>query len=151
MARAFPDLLIFIRSLNMEKEEVTFNRQEKKIQFVRSWVKLERVITCDYYKITAYSERDAQSWSACRSVRNINIKWTKTMKLIVIVGFCVLFVTTTVAKKLEEKYVWKELEFAWPSEEVKQEAIKSGRYIESHNLPLGLEVWKDKMFITVPR
>lgn len=55
------------------------------------------------------------------------------------------------AKKLEEKYSWQELEFAWPSEEIKQEAIKSGRYVESHNLPLGLEVWKDKFFITVPR
>lgn len=60
-------------------------------------------------------------------------------------------VSVTSARKLEEKYAWKELEFAWPSEEVKQEAIKSGKYIESHNLPLGLEVWKDKIFITVPR
>ena len=72
-----------------------------------------------------------------------------TMKLIVFIAFA-LFVTTF-AKKLEEKYMWKELDFAWPSDEVKQEAIKSGRYVESHNLPLGLEVWKDKMFITVPR
>lgn len=71
------------------------------------------------------------------------------MKLIVFIAFA-LFVTTF-AKKLDEKYMWKELSFAWPSDEVKQEAIKSGRYIESHNLPLGLEVWKDKMFITVPR
>lgn len=55
------------------------------------------------------------------------------------------------AKKLEEKYSWKELDFAWPSEEAKQKAIRSGRYIENHNLPLGLEVWKNKVFITVPR
>lgn len=55
------------------------------------------------------------------------------------------------AKKLEEKYSWKELDFAWPSEEIKQEAIRTGRYVEGHNLPLGLDVWKDKVFITVPR
>jgi hypothetical protein len=72
------------------------------------------------------------------------------MKLILIVVLAAL-ASRGEAKKLEEKYSWKELDFAWPSEEVKQEALKSGRYIESHNLPLGLEVWKDKMFITVPR
>lgn len=63
----------------------------------------------------------------------------------------VLAIVSANAKKLEERFSWKELDFAWPSEEAKQEAIKSGKYIESHNLPLGLEVWKDKLFITVPR
>lgn len=72
------------------------------------------------------------------------------MKLIVLFVAAALFVTTF-AKKLEEKYAWKELEYKWTSEEAKQAAIKSGSYIESHNLPLGIEVWKDKMFITVPR
>lgn len=70
------------------------------------------------------------------------------MKLLFVL---ILGAACAAAKKLEEKYSWKELEFAWPSEEVKQEAIRSGKYIESHNLPLGLDVWKDKLFITVPR
>lgn len=70
---------------------------------------------------------------------------------ILLIAFLALIVCSVAAKKLEEKYLWKELEFAWPSEEAKQEAIKSGKYVESHNLPLGIEVWKDKMFITVPR
>jgi len=65
--------------------------------------------------------------------------------------FVLVIVAYATATKLEEKFAWKELAFAWPSEEVKQEAIKSGKYIESHNLPLGLDVWKDKLFITVPR
>lgn len=55
------------------------------------------------------------------------------------------------ARKLEEKFSWKELDFAWPSEEAKQEALRSGKYIVNHNLPLGLDVWNDKLFITVPR
>lgn len=53
--------------------------------------------------------------------------------------------------KLTEKFRWKELEYKWPSEAAKQEAIKSGQYNADNNLPLGLEVWKDKLFITVPR
>jgi hypothetical protein len=62
-----------------------------------------------------------------------------------------LTVVSVMAARLDEKFAWQELKFDWPSEEIKNEAIKSGRYIESHNLPLGLEVWKDKMFVTVPR
>lgn len=55
------------------------------------------------------------------------------------------------AAKLEEKFKWKEVSYAWPSEQAKEEAITSGRYKPENNLPLGLEVWKDKLFITVPR
>lgn len=72
------------------------------------------------------------------------------MKVLVLTVIAIIIGISN-AKKLEEKYSWKELDFAWPSEEVKQEAIKTGRYIEGHNLPLGLDVWKDKVFITVPR
>lgn len=55
------------------------------------------------------------------------------------------------AKKLDEKYSWKELEFSWPSEAAKQEAITNGKYVQKNNLPLGVEVWKNKVFLTVPR
>lgn len=55
------------------------------------------------------------------------------------------------AAQLEEVFKWKQLEFAWPSEEVKENAIKSGDYIPENNLPLGLDRWKDKLFVTVPR
>lgn len=58
---------------------------------------------------------------------------------------------STIKLELDETYKWKELPFAWPSEKIKQEAIKSGRYIERNNLMLGLDVWRDKLFITVPR
>jgi hypothetical protein len=74
------------------------------------------------------------------------------MKLLVLVVVVLLCAVVTIdAKKLAEKYSWKELDYAWPSDAAKQEAIRTGSYVESHNLPLGLEVWKNKMFITVPR
>lgn len=53
--------------------------------------------------------------------------------------------------KLQPKFQWKEVSYSWPSESAKEEAITSGRYIVKHNLPLGLDLWKDKLFITVPR
>ena len=55
------------------------------------------------------------------------------------------------SKKLEEKYAWKHLNFAWPTEQAMLNAIKSGKYIIENNLPLGLDLWKNKLFVTVPR
>ncbi|XP_058125130.1 protein yellow [Anopheles ziemanni] len=61
------------------------------------------------------------------------------------------FQTVVEAVKLKEKFKWREVSYAWPSEETKQEALRSGNYIVHNNLPLGLERWRDKLFITVPR
>lgn len=73
--------------------------------------------------------------------------WLKWSAFVV---FVILFQNVQ-SIKLEQKYRWKEVSFAWPSEAAKDEAISSGRYKISNNLPLGLDVWKDKLFITVPR
>ncbi|XP_058062875.1 protein yellow isoform X1 [Anopheles bellator] len=53
--------------------------------------------------------------------------------------------------KLKEKFKWREVEFEWPSEQAKQNDLDSGKYIVHNNLPLGLERWRDKLFVTVPR
>ncbi|KAJ8982128.1 hypothetical protein NQ317_002854 [Molorchus minor] len=62
-----------------------------------------------------------------------------------LVGFC------AAAAKLEEVFAWKEVSYAWPNDEARNEAVKNGEYIRENNLPLGLERWKDKLFVTVPR
>lgn len=65
----------------------------------------------------------------------------------------VLFVVCvhSVLSKLQPKYQWKEVEYDWPSPQAKEAAIASGRYKPENNLPLGLDVWQNKLFITVPR
>lgn len=67
--------------------------------------------------------------------------------------FCalVLGVSITIDAKLDETFKWREVPYAWPSEKAKLDAINSGKYIERNNLMLGLDVWKDKLFVTVPR
>jgi hypothetical protein len=45
-------------------------------------------------------------------------------------------------------YKWKQMEYDWPNEEMK--SIFS-HYKQEDNLPLGLEVAGDRIFITVPR
>lgn len=60
-------------------------------------------------------------------------------------------VASGLCAKLQEKFRWKEVSYAWPSESAKEDAIKSGQYKSENNLPLGLDVWQNKIFITVPR
>ncbi|KAJ3647686.1 hypothetical protein Zmor_019550 [Zophobas morio] len=62
-----------------------------------------------------------------------------------------LFGVTFAMDNLEVAYQWKQLDFAYPSEEARREAIKSGEFTPANNLPLGLEVHDDRLFITVPR
>jgi hypothetical protein len=52
---------------------------------------------------------------------------------------------------LDVVFEWKELDFAYPNSSARQAAVKSRSFIPSHNVPVGLEVWKNKLFITVPR
>lgn len=57
----------------------------------------------------------------------------------------------TVDAKLQERFSWTQLIFDWPSHEAELAAIQSGHYIAENNLPLGLERWNNKLFVTVPR
>lgn len=53
--------------------------------------------------------------------------------------------------KLHERFKWSVIEYEFSGELERSEAIASGRYIPTNNLPLGIEIWKDKLFVTVPR
>jgi len=48
-------------------------------------------------------------------------------------------------------YEWKQVDFAYPTESARQEAIAAKDFIQENNLPLGLEVYGNRLFITVPR
>lgn len=52
---------------------------------------------------------------------------------------------------LQEKFKWKQVEFNWPSQDVRQQWIQDKKYMPENNLPLGLEVWGNKLFLTIPR
>uniref|UniRef100_A0A1Y1LHU6 Bee-milk protein n=1 Tax=Photinus pyralis TaxID=7054 RepID=A0A1Y1LHU6_PHOPY len=60
-------------------------------------------------------------------------------------------IAVSYAAKLQEVFRWRDVDFAWPSEQAKQEALQNQRYIPANNLPLGLARWKNKLFITIPR
>lgn len=52
---------------------------------------------------------------------------------------------------LRVAYEWKQVDYEFPTQEARQEAIDSKEFIPENNLPLGLEVYGDRIFVTVPR
>lgn len=59
--------------------------------------------------------------------------------------------THVFADKLNVAYQWKTVEFEFPSEDLKQEALLSKKYIPENQLPLGVEVYGNRLFVTLPR
>lgn len=55
------------------------------------------------------------------------------------------------AFKLDERYSWNQLDFVFPSQAMKDVALASGTYIPTNALPVGVEHWGNKLFVTVPR
>ncbi|KAJ8982126.1 hypothetical protein NQ317_002852 [Molorchus minor] len=43
------------------------------------------------------------------------------------------------------------ISFAWPSDKARIEAIRRGEYISKNNIPIGLEIWREKLFVTLAR
>nr|QEO33343.1 yellow [Platymeris biguttatus] len=68
-----------------------------------------------------------------------------------IINILALTSYTHAAANLYGKFAWKSLDYAFPSEYSRTEALYTGDFIPENNLPVGIEIWKNKMFITVPR
>lgn len=52
---------------------------------------------------------------------------------------------------LKDYFTWGQIDLEYPNQESKQMALKAGEFIPINNLPLGLEVWKNKLFLTLPQ
>ncbi|XP_068631602.1 dopaminechrome tautomerase-like [Battus philenor] len=48
-------------------------------------------------------------------------------------------------------YKWKQMDFKYPSEREKLEAIANGDFNQANVIPLGIERWRDRVFISTPR
>ncbi|XP_016982272.1 protein yellow [Drosophila rhopaloa] len=55
------------------------------------------------------------------------------------------------AYKLQERYSWNQLDFAFPNARLKEQALASGDYIPQNGLPVGVEHFGNRLFVTVPR
>ncbi|CAD6208790.1 GSCOCG00003598001-RA-CDS [Cotesia congregata] len=50
-----------------------------------------------------------------------------------------------------ERFSWQVLDWAYPDPITRAAAIQSGDYMPENGLPVGIEIWKNKLFVTVPR
>lgn len=48
-------------------------------------------------------------------------------------------------------FQWNTIDVIWPSEELRQYAIRKREYIPANNFIAGIKYWKDKMYLTMPR
>lgn len=73
------------------------------------------------------------------------------LKIVLILGGSLLLGSSDAAFKLQERYSWTQLDFVFPSQAMKEVALASGTYIPTNALPVGVEHWGNKLFVTVPR
>lgn len=52
---------------------------------------------------------------------------------------------------LNVAYQWQQMDFEFDSNEQRENAIRSNEFIKENVIPVGLEVYKDRLFITLPR
>lgn len=52
---------------------------------------------------------------------------------------------------MEEKFTWKTVDYNWASDEARTAAIERGFYNPESVIILGIDRWRDRLFITVPR
>ncbi|KAL6254948.1 hypothetical protein P5V15_014290 [Pogonomyrmex californicus] len=48
-------------------------------------------------------------------------------------------------------FEWKSIDFQWPSNKERQNALTNGDYIQANNFIVTVKFWKEKMYLTIPR
>lgn len=52
---------------------------------------------------------------------------------------------------LQIAYQWKQMDFEFQSNQQRQQAIENGTFISANVIPMGLEVYKNRLFINLAR
>ncbi|XP_068627567.1 protein yellow-like [Battus philenor] len=65
--------------------------------------------------------------------------------------FLGLVAYASAAVKLHEMFSWNVMDWNYPDEYLRQEALVTGALIPENALPVGIERWKNKLFVSVPR
>uniref|UniRef100_A0A182SQV6 Protein yellow n=1 Tax=Anopheles maculatus TaxID=74869 RepID=A0A182SQV6_9DIPT len=69
----------------------------------------------------------------------------------VLVVVCLVAGSVSATQKLQERYSWQQLDFVFPNQRLKQQALARGDYVPTNGLPVGIERWENKLFVSVPR
>lgn len=72
------------------------------------------------------------------------------MKLLLL-AFVLVVASVSANDNLRVAYQWKQMDYDYRTEDERQEAIQTGSFQPEHVIPVGLEVYKTRLFITLPR
>lgn len=67
------------------------------------------------------------------------------------ISTCYDYVQMNSQKPIGTLYRWNQMDFEYPSYEERAVAINNGEFIQSNVIPLGIERWRDRLFISTPR
>lgn len=62
-----------------------------------------------------------------------------------------LSVSTARPSKLQKHFEWNILDFQYENTQQKLNDLATGKLKPENALPVGIEIWNDKVFVTVPR
>ncbi|XP_028033211.1 protein yellow-like [Bombyx mandarina] len=65
--------------------------------------------------------------------------------------FCGLVSLASATIKLQEIFSWNVVDWNYPDQFSKQQALRTGALIPENALPVGIERWRNKLFVSVPR
>lgn len=54
-------------------------------------------------------------------------------------------------QRLRVAYEWRQIDFAYPSAELRAQAIADGSFVPANVIPVGVERAGDRLFVTLPR
>lgn len=63
----------------------------------------------------------------------------------------IAFLAAASGHDFETRFSWALADFNFPNDSFRDELLSKGDYIPENNMPLGLHLWKDKIFVTIPR
>lgn len=81
----------------------------------------------------------------------IKMPFAKRFFVIFFAIFSCLTSSTRAIDNLRVVFQWRQLDFNYASDEERNDAIARGDFVPENNLPLGLEVYGERIFVTVPR
>lgn len=76
---------------------------------------------------------------------------TNTMLVLSVVSAAMMASLVAANDNLSIAYEWKEIDFAYRTQQDRADAIASGEFVAANVIPVGLEVYQHRLFLTLPR
>lgn len=83
--------------------------------------------------------------------RNKSLHLMRLLPLVAAVLCCCLVGMSQANDNLRVAYHWKQVDFNYPNAAARANAISLGAFIPENVIPVGLEVYKTRLFLTLPR